>query len=282
MKWKIEGWQRTLEDMVAGSTPAKDGSHRYEFITRRVSVGELSATQDVATSADPDLTALQEKLDTLRIDLDFTDATLSEIVEYIRQVARIDIEIDVAVLQEGIADKRITFQMREFVLRTLLKLLLRQYGLDFALQGTIVVISQRSPTEDEPRDLLETLRSTSGSSEEQAGRGEAEAGAGASSSGAPAETPALTPDQLRRRRTPAAPLSFRVEDMPLTCLVAYLYEATGESIHIDPESVPRAGFLRVSLVADRLPLAVVLHRVCAPLGLTFRVDTEAIRIRNRE
>lgn len=72
---------------------------------------------------------MRHTLETTRIDLDFTDATLEDIVCFLREFSRVNIEIDQKVREDGTPEKQITFQLRDVTLKTALKLLLDQYGL---------------------------------------------------------------------------------------------------------------------------------------------------------
>ncbi len=167
LRVKIERWKRSFEEITEANTPfAEDvlvrypDSERWKAKEERVSVGQLQKEEAV----DPDVLTIRNKLQTLKIDLDFTDASLFDILEFIREFAQINIEIAPEVKSEGTADKRITFQMKELVLENVLKLLLRQYGLDYTFENKILLITKPELAQGKPvlevhdvRDLLRTI-----------------------------------------------------------------------------------------------------------------------------
>ncbi|MBI5369370.1 MAG: hypothetical protein HZA54_20210 [Planctomycetes bacterium] len=202
---KVEAWKRTLEDMNEANIPYNESEPylyppkwRWDQIKERKATGTF--TENVADDAE--LAGIKSKLDTLKIDLDFTDANLFDIIEFIREFARINIEIHPDVKKEGIADKKITFQMKELVLRSVLKLLLRQYGLDYTFEDKVLVITRPELAEGKPvlevhdvRDLLQTIRDFPGP-EIQLVAG-SESAAGATFGSEPTERPAITSEQLQ-------------------------------------------------------------------------------------
>ncbi|GEM_PF-621516 len=169
---RVEAIRRQAEDvaytLAAEPLPEPRPRHRSSLGRRLAAVAALAAIFVIAWSATwgvqrprpssersgrfaeerwlEAVLANQRVLDNTRVDLDFTDASLEDILGFIREYARINIEIDETVRQEGLAERKISFQMREAVLRNALSLLLRQYGLGMTVDdhGLLVVKQVRS------------------------------------------------------------------------------------------------------------------------------------------
>ncbi|GEM_PF-7004565 len=73
--------------------------------------------------------AIARVLDQTRIDLDFADASLEDIIGFIREYAKINIEIDQKVREEGLAEKKTTLRVKDAVLRGVLDTLMREHEL---------------------------------------------------------------------------------------------------------------------------------------------------------
>ncbi|MBI2920298.1 MAG: hypothetical protein HYY18_04360 [Planctomycetes bacterium] len=106
--------------------------------------------------------AIREKLETTKIDLDFTDATLYDIIDFIQEFAKINIVIASDVRRAGIPDRKISFAARDLLLKHALKLLLNQYGLTQKFENRVLLITRPPAAEGAPaleihdlRDLLE-------------------------------------------------------------------------------------------------------------------------------
>ncbi len=167
LREKIERWKRTIEDIDEALIPYDEGRlvrypdmQRWQEKSKREKLGQIEEVKEI----DPAILAIQNKLDTLKIDLDFTDANLYDILDFIREFAKINIDIAPEVKSEGIADKTITFQMKGLPLKNVLKLLLRQYSLDYNFDNQVLVVTKPELAEGKPvlevhdvRDLLRTI-----------------------------------------------------------------------------------------------------------------------------
>ena len=83
---------------------------------------------------------MQRVLENTRIDLDFTEASLEDIVGFLREYSRLNIEIDQEVREDGTPEKETTLQLRDVTLKTALKLLLDQYGLTYEYVNHVLLI----------------------------------------------------------------------------------------------------------------------------------------------
>lgn len=172
LRIKIERWKRTFEDIDEASITYADsdlvrwpGADYWDQVRQRQ---PLSTVQEVQ-AADEDVLAIQRVLDNTKIDLDFTDASLEDIIGFIREYAKINIEIDQKVREEGLAEKKITFQMRDAILRNVLNLLLRQYALGYTFDHKVLLIVKQDQAEGAPvvvvhdvRDLLRPISDFTG------------------------------------------------------------------------------------------------------------------------
>ncbi len=87
--------------------------------------------------------AIQRKLETTKIDIDFTDTQLEDIVDFLREYSGINIEMDGKLRADGTLAKKITFQLHDVTLKTALKLLLDQYGLTSAYENHVLLIKRK-------------------------------------------------------------------------------------------------------------------------------------------
>ncbi|MEK7467439.1 MAG: hypothetical protein AAB074_08500 [Planctomycetota bacterium] len=123
--------------------------------------GNLSLNKGPAVKEDDEVLAIKSKLETTKIDLDFTDSTLYDIVDFIQEFAKINIVISAEVRKEGIPDKKISFAVKDLVLKHVLRLLLQQYDLGYTFENRVLLITQPQLAEGKPvlevhdvRDLL--------------------------------------------------------------------------------------------------------------------------------
>lgn len=86
--------------------------------------------------------AIMRKLETTKIDLDFTDASLEDVVDFLREYSGINIEIDGKLRADGTLAKKLTIQLRDVTLKTALKLMLSQYGLTSACENHVLLIKR--------------------------------------------------------------------------------------------------------------------------------------------
>ncbi|NUN47479.1 MAG: hypothetical protein HUU15_01450 [Candidatus Brocadiae bacterium] len=135
----------------------------------------LSLNEGPSVKEDDEVLAIKNKLETTKIDLDFNDATLTDIVDFIQEFARINIVIAAEVRREGIPDKKISFQVKDLVLKHVLRLLLQQYDLGYTFENRVLLITQPQLAEGKPvievhdvRDLLGKIPDFAGPSLELA------------------------------------------------------------------------------------------------------------------
>lgn len=88
---------------------------------------------------------MQRVLDTAKIDLDFTDATLEDIVGFFREYAQLNVEFDAKLREDGTCDRKMTLQLRNVSIGTAIKVVLDQVGLTTEMVNHVLLI--RRPAE---------------------------------------------------------------------------------------------------------------------------------------
>ncbi len=184
--------------------------------------------------------AIERVLDRTKIDLDFEDASLEDIIGFIREYAKINIEIDQRVREEGLADKKTTCKVQGAVLRTVLDALMREYELEYALDHKVLLIIKPPgpPTEG---NLLYP----------------------AEASWEPSAAPAADPtdlDALLRERVLTEPVTICCSGkFPLTDMFGEFSRRTGIPIVVDAATASALAGKVVGYRADGLPLAASLN-----------------------
>ncbi|MBI3099410.1 MAG: hypothetical protein HYY93_14460, partial [Planctomycetes bacterium] len=173
---KIEAWKRFQEGIDEAKisyndeTVLKFPSEQYwqDWVEKRHERGGLTG-EGVREEDTPEILAVKTKLETLKMDLDFGDASLREIVDFIRDFAQINIIFSPEVVKENLADERRSFQVTNLVLKNVLKLLLDQYGLAYTFQNKVLTITKPELAQGAPvlqlhdvRDIIRPLTDFAG------------------------------------------------------------------------------------------------------------------------
>lgn len=166
LELRRERFKAQREDMLESEVPYAE-NRKVRFPTedewRRIveRSASLSLNKGPAVKEDDEVLAIKSKLETTKIDLDFTDSTLYDIVDFIQEFAKINIVIAAEVRKEGIPDKKISFAVKDLVLKHVLRLLLQQYDLGYTFENRVLLITQPKLAEGKPvlevhdvRDLL--------------------------------------------------------------------------------------------------------------------------------
>lgn len=113
--------------------------YTWEKISRRLRSLAVGRAQ---VEEDPDILAIKSKLDNLKIELDFQEAGLQDIIDFIRTFSSLNIVIDTAVQSDSsVMDKKVTFKIRDLPLANVLKLLLAQYNLAYTFKEKTLFIT---------------------------------------------------------------------------------------------------------------------------------------------
>ncbi|GEM_PF-3595108 len=242
--------EEASEEVLRAAEEAADRAERVRVEREREELGK----------SDEDVAAIQRVLDTTKIDLDFTDASLEDIIGFIREYAKINIEIDQKVREQGWAEKKITFQMREAVLRNVLNLLLRQYGLGYVFDHRVLLITKpRKPHESTLRDfdVARTWRDFHVPPPEGVESAEA--------------------DEKVRQSMKDIKISLGFTDCPLDDVLGFLTEYTRIQFCIDAGSVQKAGG-KITFRVDELPFEQAFDLIMKMLDLNCYVQGGVVHI----
>ncbi len=114
-------------------------------ITSAERAAELQRLSEVraghARPAPPAAGAVQQTLDRLKIALNFLDAPLPDVIEFLRQMSGLNFLIRPEVMSSPIAAKGISLQVRDLTLGRTLRLLCDTNGLSYEIVEEVVVIS---------------------------------------------------------------------------------------------------------------------------------------------
>lgn len=162
---KIEHWKEFQEGIDEAKIPYNDeeviqypnDEYWTDVVERRQQRGSLTG-EGVRDEDTPEILAIKTKLETLKMDLDFGDASLREIVDFIRDFAAINIIFAPEVVKENLADERRSFQVTNLVLKNVLKLLLDQYGLAYTFQNKVLTITKPELAQGAPGLQLHDVR----------------------------------------------------------------------------------------------------------------------------
>jgi tetratricopeptide (TPR) repeat protein len=143
---KVEQWKRLTDDDEAAIIPWSQSvrfpsREEWAEISKRITESVIKTEGGAADAeADPDILAINRKLDTMKIDLAFENTKLEDILAFIRDFSGLNILLDAAVRDKVDPDKPVTFKVKDLVLKNVLKLLLSQFGLDFHITEEKVVL----------------------------------------------------------------------------------------------------------------------------------------------
>ena len=140
---KVEEWKRLTDDDDRATIPWSQtvrfpSREEWADISKRITESVLKHEGGVSGEEDPDILAINRKLDTMKIDLAFENTKLDDILAFIRDFSGLNIVVDAAIMVDP--NKTITFKVKDLVLKNVLKLLLQQLGLDYRITEEKVVL----------------------------------------------------------------------------------------------------------------------------------------------
>jgi type II secretory pathway component GspD/PulD (secretin) len=95
---------------------------------------------------DPDVVAMQNKLDNLKVDINLHESRFEDAVDFLRSFAGMNIVLDRAVLEdESVLGKKVTIQSKDLVLSNCLKLIFAQYDLEWGFRERVVYVTKKEP-----------------------------------------------------------------------------------------------------------------------------------------
>jgi type II secretory pathway component GspD/PulD (secretin) len=142
---KVEQWKKLTDDDDAAVIPWSQtvrfpSREEWAEISKRMTESVIKTEGGAAAEEDPDILAINRKLDTMKIDLAFENTKLEDILAFIRDFSGLNIILDAAVRDKVDPDKPVTFKVKDLVLKNVLKLLLSQFNLDYHITEEKVVL----------------------------------------------------------------------------------------------------------------------------------------------
>jgi len=141
----VEHWKQLTDDDEEAVIPYSQSvrfpsREEWAEISKRITESVIKTEGGTGGEEDPDILAIERKLDTMKIDLAFEETKLQEILDFIRDFSGLNIHIDGAVLANIDPSKTLNFKLKDATLRNVLKLLLNQVGLDYRITEEKVVL----------------------------------------------------------------------------------------------------------------------------------------------
>ncbi|HZE97993.1 MAG TPA: hypothetical protein VE981_13270 [Planctomycetota bacterium] len=142
---KVEQWKKLTDDDDAAVIPWSQtvrfpSREEWADISKRITEAVIKTEGGTTSEEDPDILAINRKLDTMKIDLAFENTKLEDILAFIRDFSGLNILLDAAVRDKVDPDKPVTFKVKDLVLKNVLKLLLSQFNLDYHITEEKVVL----------------------------------------------------------------------------------------------------------------------------------------------
>jgi type II secretory pathway component GspD/PulD (secretin) len=142
---KVEQWKKLTDDDEAAIIPWSQTvrfptREEWADISKRMTESVIKTEGGTTAEEDPDILAINRKLDTMKIDLAFENTKLEDILAFIRDFSGLNIILDAAVRDKVDPDKPVTFKVKDLVLKNVLKLLLSQFNLDYHITEEKVVL----------------------------------------------------------------------------------------------------------------------------------------------
>jgi type II secretory pathway component GspD/PulD (secretin) len=142
---KIEEWKKLTDDdeqavIPWSSTVRFPNREEWAEISKRIQESVIKSEGSSGVDEDPDILAINRKLETMKIDLAFENTKLEDILAFIRDFSGLNIVVDAAVQANVDPNKTITFKVKDLVLKNVLKLLLAQLQLDYRITEEKVVL----------------------------------------------------------------------------------------------------------------------------------------------
>jgi hypothetical protein len=129
--------------------------------TAAILLGLLVAAGVPAASQDEESKTLRSKLRSIRLDVDFSNYSLVQLVDYLREVADINIVLN----PKAEVPAPLAMRARGVTIQSLLRLLLKPHQIGYTIEGGVVIIAPESALKSQVRleiidvrDLLMPIR----------------------------------------------------------------------------------------------------------------------------
>ena len=142
---KVEEWKKLTDADEEAVIPYSKlvrfpSREQWAEISKRITESIIKTGEGTGAEEDPDILAINRKLETMKIDMSFEATKLEDILAFIRDFSGLNILLDASVRDKVDMEKAITFKVKELVLKNVMKLLLQQFGLDYVITEEKVVL----------------------------------------------------------------------------------------------------------------------------------------------
>jgi type II secretory pathway component GspD/PulD (secretin) len=156
---KVEEWKKltaTDEEAIIPYSKLVRFPDREQWaeISKRITESILKTGEGVGAEEDPDVLAINRKLETMKIDMSFENTKLEDILAFVRDFTGMNILLDASVRDKVDLEKAITFKVKDLILKNVMKLLLSQFGLDYVITEEKVVLLT-TPDKAHGKSILE-------------------------------------------------------------------------------------------------------------------------------
>ena len=136
-------------------------------LTLAVLAGTASAQEDSRGALE--VQRVRDKLATMKIDLDFTNAKLEDVVAYLQEYSGLNFHLDADARKDGEAESRITLKLKQVTIKSALKLVLNPRDLGCVYRDGVILITTKAKLGNQTvtrvydvRDLLFRIRDFAG------------------------------------------------------------------------------------------------------------------------
>ena len=161
LRTKVENWKRLtdLDDesvIPYSETVIYPSAEEWAEISKRATGAVLQRGLEGADE-DPEILAINRQLDTIKLNMNFENTKLEDMVSYIREFTGLNIYIEQDLGEK--LEKQVTFRIKDVVLRTAMKLMLDQFELDYMIdESRILRITTRDKAGGKPVPELHDIR----------------------------------------------------------------------------------------------------------------------------
>ncbi len=151
---KIDRWKVFEEQLMKLNVPDQEKIkfpdetywRRVNERAKRLGPGRLTPVED-EESGPQEILSLKRKLESKRVSLEFVDATLPEITEFIEENADVQVVIDDSVRDR--AEQKKNFVAKKLRLKNALSLVTDRYNLDYKLDENLIFVTSENKTRKE-------------------------------------------------------------------------------------------------------------------------------------
>ncbi len=165
-----------LPSRAQGASSSPDGPERLRALESRTAggaepsgergEGPAPTPEPARNFDDPRKQEILNRLSSMKIDLDFADTPLADVLDFIRDFAQINLVMDPRTAEQAAGDDmKVTIKVRELALKSALKLILQSKGLTAVYRdGVLLVLPQEEAKKSvvlriyDVRDLLAQIQ----------------------------------------------------------------------------------------------------------------------------